>query len=87
MVFKLGSRHPWELFASILGSREILIKIFIVASIFYISYMEPLFVLEKIIGSLCKNDSFCFKYDYDHCSTVAFGNARITLCGENVLCL
>jgi len=44
--------------------------------------MKPLFVVAKIIRSPGKNDSFffiqsCFKCDYDHYSTVAFGNARI----------
>jgi len=52
--------------------------------------MEPLFVVAKIIGSPGKNDSLlfiqnCFKCDYDHHSTAAFGNARITLCRKNVL--
>jgi len=46
--------------------------------------MEPLIVVAKIIGSPGKNDgllfhSNCFKGYYDHYSTVAFGNARITL--------
>jgi len=35
-------------------------KIFIITSIFYISYMEPLFVVAKIIGSPGKNDSLLF---------------------------
>ena len=30
---------------------------------------------------------YSFKYDYDHYSTVAFGNARITLWRKNVLFL
>jgi len=54
-------------------------KIFIISSIFYISYTEPLFVAAKIIASPGKNDSLLFhskllKCGYDHCSTVAFGN-------------
>jgi len=33
-----------------LGSRELLINVFIVASTFNISYVEPFFVVAKIIG-------------------------------------
>jgi len=55
-----------------------------ITSIFFISYMETLFVVAKIIGSPGENNSLLFhskllKWDYDHCSIVAFGNARITL--------
>jgi len=53
--------------------------------------MEPLFAVAKIIGSPGRYDillfhSKLFKCDYDHCSTVAFGNARITLWRKNMLC-
>jgi len=41
-------------------SRELLIKIFIIISRFYISYMEPLFILANIIGSSGKNESLLF---------------------------
>ena len=58
-----------------------LIKTFIISSIFYISYMQPLVVVVKILGSPGKNDSLlfhskmfyvwlwalqCFTCDYDH---------------------
>jgi len=36
------------------------IKIFIVSYVLYISVMEPLFVVTKIIGLLGKNDSLLF---------------------------
>ena len=66
------------------GSRELLIKIFMITSRFYVSHIEPLFNVAKIIGSPGRNDSLfviqnCFKCDDDRYSTVAFGNARITL--------
>jgi len=65
-------------------------KIFIITSRFFISYMEPLFVVAKIIRQTMMAYLFiqnCFKCDYDHYSTIAFGNVRITLCGKNVLYL
>ena len=45
--------------------------------------MEPHFVKAKIIGYLANMIAYffienCFKCDYEHYSTVAFGNARIT---------
>jgi len=77
---------PVGSFAFFLGSREVLIKILIISSIFYISYMEPLFVVAKIIRSPVLENMIayffiqnCFKCDYDHYSAVAFGNSRITL--------
>jgi len=70
----------WGSFGIFLGSRE-LINIFIVTSRFYISYMEPLFVVAKIIESPDKSESYFFiqNCDYDHYSTVAFASAQITL--------
>jgi len=67
VVFNLGS------FAFFLGAGELLTKIFIFTSLFYISYGTT-FVVAKIIGSPGKNDSLlfiqnCFKRDYDHHST------------------
>jgi len=55
-----GSRPPSGSFARFLGSRELLIIIFMITSRLYTSYMEPLFVIAKIIGSLGKNDSLLF---------------------------
>jgi len=37
-------------------------KIFIITSGFYISYIEPLFVVARIIGSPGKNDSLIFSF-------------------------
>jgi len=73
---------PWGSFAFFLS--ELLIKLFMITCIFYISCMEPLFVVDKPVASPGKNDSLlfhshCVKCDYNHCSTVAFGNAQITL--------
>ena len=87
VIFNMGSRSPWGRLPFFLGSRELLVKISIITSIFYMSYMEPLFGVPKIMGSPDKNDSllaaFSFKIvfgcDYDHYSTVAFGIARMTL--------
>jgi len=58
-------------FAFSVGPRELLIKIFMVTSIFYISYVEPLFVVAKIIDHVTKMIAYffihnCFKCDYDH---------------------
>jgi len=40
----------WVSFAFFVGSRELLINVFLITSIFYISYIEPLFAVAKIIG-------------------------------------
>jgi len=59
-------------------------RIFVITSVLYISFVEPLFVVAKIIGSPGKNDfllfSFknCFKCDYDH-NKISSGIMTITL--------
>jgi len=84
-----GSRLPRGSFAIFLGPRNLLIKIFIIVFRFYISYMEPLFMVAKIVGSPGKNDNpqptFPVKIVLSVIititvqSTVTFGNARMTL--------
>jgi len=70
VVFNLGFATSWESFAIFLGVARASDKN-IQNYKFYISYMEPLFVVVKIIGSPGKNDSLrlhskFLKCDYDH---------------------
>jgi len=60
VVFNLGVATPCVSFAFFLVSRELLMKIFILTSILYISYVETLFVVAKIIGSPGTNDILLF---------------------------
>jgi len=50
----------WDRLSFFEGSRELLIKMSIINSLFYISYMEPFFVIAKIIGSPGKMKAYFF---------------------------
>jgi len=74
-VFQPGVATPWGRLPFFYGSRELMIK-YSITFLFYISYMEPVFVASKVIGSSGINDSplyyfiqNCFKCDYDHYNT------------------
>jgi len=54
------SQRPWRSFAISVGVVRASDKKFIITSRFYISYMEPLFIVAKIIGSPGRNDSLLF---------------------------
>ena len=56
VLFNLGDATPVGVVCHFSGSRELLINIFTITFIFYISYMELLFVVAKIKGSPGKND-------------------------------
>ena len=60
VVFNLGSQHPWVSFAFFLGLRDVLMKIFIITSLFFISCIEPFFVVAKIINPSGENDGLLF---------------------------
>jgi len=49
--FPPGVATPWGSFSFFLGSRELMIKIIIISSEFYLSYLEPLFAATKTIGT------------------------------------